>query len=90
MRAQRSIGIRELKEHTREIIREVREKGVVIDITVRGHVAARLLPVCPPKESAKAVTAIGKDLDRLAAVIGASWPRGVSAAEAVQEVRRAL
>ncbi len=90
VRAQRSIGIRELKEHATEIVRQVREKGVVVQITYRGQVVAQLLPVRPPRQSAKEVAAVWTNLDQLAAEIGASWPSGVSAAEAVREGRRDL
>ncbi len=90
VRTQRSIGIRELKEHATEIVRQVREKGVAVQITYRGQVVAQLLPVRPPKQSAKEVAAVWTDLDELAAEIGASWPSGVSAAEAVREGRREL
>lgn len=90
MRARRAIGIRELKEHATEIVRQVREKGVAFQITNRGQVVAQLLPVRPPKQSAKQVAAIWTDLDELAAEIGASWATGVGAAEAVREGRREL
>ncbi len=90
VRAQRSIGIRELKEHATEIVRQVRENGVAVQITYRGQVVAQLLPVRPPKRSAKEVAAVWTDLDELAAEIGAAWPSGVSATKAVREVRREL
>ncbi len=90
MRAQRSIGIRELKERATAVVREVHEKGVAVDITYRGQVVAQLVPVRPPKQSAREVAAIWADLDQLAAEIGAAWPSGLSAADAVHEERRAL
>ncbi len=39
-----SVGVRELKEHTSEIMRRVREDGETIDITYRGEVVATILP----------------------------------------------
>lgn len=41
----RSVGIRELKEHTTEILTRVRDEGQPIDITYRGEVIARIVPV---------------------------------------------
>jgi prevent-host-death family protein len=39
-----SVGVRELKEHTSEIVRRVRDAGETIDITYRGEVVATLAP----------------------------------------------
>ena len=39
-----SVGIRYLKAHASEIIRAVREEGAEYEVTVRGEVAARLVP----------------------------------------------
>lgn len=39
-----SVGVRELKEHTSEIVRRVREDGETIDITYRGEVVATIQP----------------------------------------------
>ena len=90
MEVPNSIGIRELKERTSEIVREVCEKGIAVHVTYRGKVVAQLLPVRPPKQPRKAVAAVWTDLDQLAAEIGANWEGGVSAVEAVREGRRDL
>jgi prevent-host-death family protein len=42
----RSVGVRELKERTSDILREVSE-GQTVEVTHRGKVMARLVP--PPK-----------------------------------------
>ena len=39
-----SVGVRELKEHTSEIVRRVRDDGETIDITYRGEVVATIAP----------------------------------------------
>lgn len=39
-----SVGIRELKEHTSEIMRRVREDGETIEVTRRGEVIAKIVP----------------------------------------------
>ncbi len=86
-----AVGVRELKEHTSEILRRVREGQETIEVTYRGKVVARLVPVEEPAvvDSAE-IAAIWTDLDRLAEEISARWPAGVSAVEAVRDVRREL
>ena len=81
-----TVGIRELKQQTSELVRMVREQGVEIQVSYHGKVVALLIPVQPmPVQE-------GKDnwveIDHLAAEIGAHWPKDVSAVEAVREVRR--
>lgn len=84
------VGIRELKANTSEIVRRVRERGEIIDITYHGEVVARLVPVQPPSTPPDVMAALLADLDQLAAEIAAAWPEGVSAVDAVREARRDL
>ncbi len=81
-----TVGVRELKQQASELIRKVREEGRAIQVTYRGEVVALLIPVARPAlpEEAQAWA----EIDHLAAEIGARWPAGVSAAEAVAEGRR--
>jgi prevent-host-death family protein len=81
-----SVGIRELKQKTSQLVCKVREEGVQIQVTYRGEVVALLVPVerKPDPQEPKAWVA----LDHLAAEIGARWPKGVSAVEAISEGRR--
>ncbi|MDP9373281.1 MAG: type II toxin-antitoxin system prevent-host-death family antitoxin [Chloroflexota bacterium] len=89
-----AVGVRELKEHASEILRRVREGRETIEVTYRGKVVARLVPVAPaespglsdPSETA----AIWASIDELAEKISARWPEGVSAADAISEDRREL
>ena len=83
----RTVGIRELKEHTSEILQDVQE-GQIIDITSGGAAVARLVPVQPSALDDGEIEAILEDLDSLAAEISASWPQGVSAQDAIDDVRR--
>jgi prevent-host-death family protein len=82
-----TVGVRELKQHASELIRLVRETDSQVQVTYRGHVVALLIPVASSKnkENEKRSWA---NLDALAAEIGARWPKGVSAAQAVSEGRR--
>ncbi len=85
-----SIGIRELKEHTSQVLRRVREKGQSLQVTYRGQVIALILPAPSSKPKAKDLETYWTDLDQLSAEIGAHWPAGVSATDAVREGRREL
>lgn len=84
-----TVGVRELKQHTSRLLRRVREEGAIIEVTYHGEVIARLVPVAPPAAE-RDVGAIWADLDQLTAEISAKWPEGVSAVEAVRDVRRDL
>ena len=80
-----TVGIRELKQQASELIRLVRETGNEIQVTYHGEVVALLIPVKPASKEHKNAWA---KLDNLAAEIGARWPKGVSAADAMTEARR--
>lgn len=85
----RTIGVRELKAHTSQILRLVHDQNEEIEVTHRGRVIARLVPasLTPATQD---LAAIWADLDQLAAEIGAHWPAGITAANAVGEGRRDL
>ena len=84
-----TIGIRELKEQISQVLRRVREQGEEYSVTYYGRVVARVVPVSQGQPVAGDLE-VWSDLDRLAAEIGAHWPSGVSATDAVQEGRRQL
>jgi antitoxin (DNA-binding transcriptional repressor) of toxin-antitoxin stability system len=90
----RSVGVRELKEHTSEILRQLRESGEMVDITYRGRVIARLVPVGQPQVEMPVDKAKLREFwarwDELSAEISAGWPEGVSAEDAINDVRRDL
>jgi prevent-host-death family protein len=81
-----TVGIRELKQQASQLIRMVRETGTEVQVTYHGQIVALLIPVKPTakREAAKAWA----KLDNLAAQIGARWPKGVSATDAISEARR--
>jgi prevent-host-death family protein len=86
----RAIGVRELKQRTSQILRDVRERGEEIDVTHHGRVIARLVPVARERVRARTTAAVWSTLDRVAREIGRRWPRGHSATQAVREGRRDL
>lgn len=91
----RRVGIRELKTHTSEILRQVREQAEPIAITHRGQVVARLVPaqeagaIEQPVDH-EALKAFWESWDVLAAKIGEGLPAEVSAVDIVKEGRRDL
>jgi prevent-host-death family protein len=82
-----TVGVRELKQQASELIRLVRETGSEVQVTHRGKVVALLIPVVSPENKASEGRAWAS-MDTLAAEVGARWPKGVSAAQAVSESRR--
>lgn len=82
-----SVGVRELRQHTSEVLRRVRDGEEEVEITFRGRVVARLVPVRRSVRR-RAGRAVWSDLDALAREIGRRWPKGVGAARAVAEGRR--
>src|SRR5690242_3963478 len=84
-----AIGVRDLKVRASEILRRVRENGDAFEVTYHGRVIARLVPVSAPRSDVSR-DAFWAEWDELAADIGAHWPRGLSAVEAVRGDRREL
>ena len=94
-----AIDVRELAEQAAEIVRRVHEEGATIDVVDGGRVVAHLVPAKPttegelplakvtPEEIAASL-ALLDELDRIAKRL--TWPEGVSAVEAVRDVRREL
>jgi len=83
------VGIRDLQRHMGRLLRRVREDKETIEVTHRGRVVARIVPVDQPGVDEDDAV-VWTDIDRLADEIGARWTAGVSAADAVAEGRRAL
>jgi len=95
----KKIGVEELKGDTNGVLRRVRENQESFDITYRGRVIARLIPVEPPadhweddseEEAAEYWETVWAQMDETAAAIAKKWPHGVSAVDAVREQRRKL
>ena len=84
------VGIRQLKQHTSEVLRRVREQGETVTITHRGRAIARLVPLSTSTDSLAMAATVWAEMDQLAQEIGAHWPVGVSALNAVHEQRREL
>lgn len=87
------IGVRELKAHASEIIRNVRERRTRYVITYRGRPVglltpldeARMTPLPPAGESA---TTTWEELTRLGEEIGRGWRSPLTSTELLSEMRR--
>ncbi len=84
-----AIGVRELEEHTREVLRRVREGGEIIEVADSDGVMARIVPVTQSVD-AEMLAEWWKRHNELVEEIAKHWPEGVSAADAIADVRREL
>lgn len=86
-----SVGIRQLKAQASEIVRRVREEGAVYEVTVRGEVAAQLVPTDKPRPvSREEIEALIRNIEVLAEEIGRLSPEAKDADEIMRDERRAL
>jgi prevent-host-death family protein len=82
------VGIRELKARASELVRAVREEGERYEITIRGEVAALLVPADSRRPAdPEAIGAWLKDLDALSDEIGRLSPDGLGADEIMRQER---
>ena len=82
----KTIEANELEESIEEVLREV-ENGQTIEVTRQGKVVARVVPVRPTDSDSNGAWT---ELLRLRDEISADWPEGVSAQDAMNDVRRDL
>ena len=89
----KALEVRELKERIGEILRMVHEDGETIEVTNRGKVIARLVPVHKPHlqhTSELSDSSIWTELDRLANEIGNHVTKNIDVVDMVHDVRRDL
>lgn len=92
----RTIEAHELAEHAAEIVRQVKN-GETIRVLEGGSAITTITPATPTGTehehrpySQDEAEAFIKEMDRLAEEIGKHWPEGVTAVDAVRDVRRDL
>lgn len=86
-----AVGVRELKERTSQVLRQVRDGRETIDVTYHGRVIARLTPVEEPQpENSHDLAKFWSDLERLTAEISARCPAEVNASDVIADIRRDL
>ncbi len=85
-----TIDVRELEEHAAEVVRQVKS-GETVQLVEDGRKVATITPVQPQRPySEEEGRAFLAELERMAEEIGKYWPEGVSAVDAVRDVRREL
>jgi prevent-host-death family protein len=85
--AMATVGFRELKTHTSDIMRRV-EAGEAISVTNHGRLVAHIVPPAVSEEEIEQALALLDELDREAQAI--DWPAGTSADEIMKEIRPEL
>jgi len=83
------VGIRELKTHTSEIARRLREDNESFELTYRGETIGRIVPNSP-KPDPEAVAESWAEWQEIIASIAAHRIDNVSAEETMREIRRDL
>jgi prevent-host-death family protein len=86
----KTVGVRELKANISELLQAVYTTGETVEVTKHGQVVARLVPVQQPQHQERDANGAWTELNELAAEISALWPAGVSAQDALNDVRRDL
>ncbi|HEU0169649.1 MAG TPA: type II toxin-antitoxin system Phd/YefM family antitoxin [Chloroflexota bacterium] len=86
----KSIGVRELRDHASEVLKQVERTGQAVDITRRGRTIARLVPTSEDDRKA-AWAQWWAEHQKLVDDIAADWQGGpADAVEMVREQRREL
>lgn len=85
-----TVSIRDLKADTREVLRRVSEQGETIAVSLHGRPVAHIRPAHDTGTSREDQELFWAEIDQLAKEISAKWPKGVSAVEAIRDVRREL
>ncbi|MGH2558399.1 MAG: hypothetical protein ACRDJH_04980 [Thermomicrobiales bacterium] len=85
------IELEELSEETQGFLRRARDEGVLLNITDHGEIVAHITPGTRHRRpTADEIARHFAAIDELAEEIAKTWPKGVSAVDAVNDVRRDL
>ena len=82
------VDLAQLQEQIADLVTLVRDQGDVVFVAEHGRIIARILPPELLPEEIDQSLAVFDDMDRLAEEIGARWPAGMAATDAVNEQRR--
>ncbi|MGI8476842.1 MAG: type II toxin-antitoxin system Phd/YefM family antitoxin [Thermomicrobiales bacterium] len=88
-----TIAIRDIERHISALLQRVQSGRETIEITDAGHVVARIVPAEPETIAPRGggeIRRVWEARDKLAHEIGATWPEGLSAADAIDQDRRDL
>ena len=89
------IGVRELREQTSDVIRQVREQGAEYVVTYQGRPVAIILPLDTAQAEAEMVRAgraaiqdSWQRYQRLAEELRSTWPEDLSTQDLIDAIRR--
>ncbi len=86
-----SFEVNDCIERIDEMLRMVVEESEAIEITKQGEIIARIEPVRKQRQAdTRDHSATWYGLERISAEISAHWQQGLSAIDAVRDVRREL
>ena len=80
------VGIRELKAHASEIVRDVRDHRAPYTVTYHGRPVGILLPFSEPNEAGP--ESPWSELERLGREISRGWRSPISSTELLSQMRR--
>lgn len=84
-----AIDVEDLKEHTSDVLRRVRDGGEVLEVIDHGTIIAMIVPA-PSRVSPENRSTFRHEWTELSREIGRRWPKGVSAVDAIREQRREI
>ena len=82
------VSIRELREHTRELLKRVRDGGEQIGILYKGEVIARVVPEKLSQQQSEDPRGLFADVDTLAEEVARVWPEKLGSVDAVSALRK--
>ena len=82
------VELAHLQEHIADLVTSVRDQGDIVFVAENGRIIARIVPPELLPEEIEQSLAVFDAMDRLAEEIGARWPTGMAATDAVHEQRR--
>ena len=82
------IGVRELKTHASEIVRQVKENGVHYIVTHRGRPVAAIVPIEEVQPATAAETSAWDELVSLGKQISQNWQSPQTSAEILSDMRK--
>jgi antitoxin (DNA-binding transcriptional repressor) of toxin-antitoxin stability system len=84
------VRLPDLDGEAASLVRRVLDTGEAVEIEEHGVVVARVVPMTGPQTERSELNNLWQDLDEIAQWINESWPTGVSAQDAIDDVRREL
>ena len=84
----RTIGVKQLKEHLSEVLREIEATGQIIGVSNRGRIVARLVPAQLGQRARRDPRAAIAEIDALSAEISAGLTGTINVTDIISDMRR--